>query len=134
MTTTTYMWRSTCTLSPHNILFLRATTLGGAVAQIVVAHTDGVLASHLAFPGSISCGRGCRLTLTPLTAFITNVIVLNDFTLDFDTPGGTVHRILCEHQTAEVCHSIQLHVIRMWAVCTPYLARTVINGTYTLTG
>ncbi|KAF8302260.1 hypothetical protein TcYC6_0049250 [Trypanosoma cruzi] len=114
-------------------IILTGHSLGGVVAQIVAARKQlpGVAFSS---PGINLMRKKLGIKPGAIDGFTTNVIVSNDFTVDIATPGGTVHHIQCEHQTAEVCHSIELHAIRMWTVCPSYRARTRINGTYTLTG
>ncbi|KEG12777.1 hypothetical protein DQ04_01431060 [Trypanosoma grayi] len=114
-------------------IVLTGHSLGGVVAHIVAAraHLPGVAFSS---PGINLMRKKLGIDPDAIDGFTTNVIVSNDFTVDLDTPGGTVHHIQCEHKTAEVCHSIELHAIRMWTVCPSYRARTRLNGTYILTG
>ncbi|ORC87702.1 uncharacterized protein TM35_000201110 [Trypanosoma theileri] len=113
-------------------IVLTGHSLGGVVAQIVAAHTHlpGVAFSS---PGVNLMRKKLNLDPDAIDGFTTNVMVSNDFAVAIDTPGGTVYHIQCEHKTSEVCHSMELHTIRIWTVCPSYREKTLLNGTYKLT-
>ena len=110
-------------------IVLTGHSLGGTVAQLVGSKLR--LASvAFASPGITLMHKKFGISVDAIDAYSSNIIASNDVIARIDKLGGAVHHVLCEHQRGDVCHSIELHTIRMWTMCPTYRRVVHVNGTY----
>lgn len=113
-------------------LVLTGHSLGGVVSQIVAARKR-VPALAFSSPGIGLMYKKFGVSPDSIDAYTSNVVASNDIIPLIDRLSGTVHHIQCEHTRAQICHSIELHTIRMWSMCSSYRSLVLVNGSYTIT-
>jgi pimeloyl-ACP methyl ester carboxylesterase len=106
-------------------------SLGGVVAQIVGARMR-VPAVAFSSPGIALMDRKFGIDSDAIDAYITNVVVSNDFIPSIGKLGGSVNHIQCEHRRVGVCHSMELQTIRLWSMCPAYRSIITVNGSYAI--
>jgi lipase ATG15 len=107
-------------------------SLGGVVARIVGAR---LRKSAVGFsgPGITLVKKKFGMDADAIDAYTTNIIASNDMIAQIDRHGGALHHVQCEHLGAAICHSVELHTIRMWSTCPQFRQHIRVNGSYTLT-
>jgi lipase ATG15 len=106
-------------------------SLGGVIAQIVGARMR-IPAVAFSSPGIVLMDRKFGIDPDAIDAYITNVVVSNDFIPSIGKLGGSVNHIQCEHRRVGVCHSMELQTIRLWSMCPAYRSVIAVNGSYTI--
>ena len=67
-----------------------------------------------------------------LDAFATNVITSNDIIPQIDRQAGTIYNLQCEYYRGDLCHSIELHLMRIVSMCADVRATMQVNATISI--
>ncbi|CUG85468.1 transmembrane protein, putative [Bodo saltans] len=119
-------------IPPGERLVLTGHSLGGVISQIVAARKR-IPALAFSSPGIGLMYKKYGVEAHSIDAYTSNVVASSDVIPMIDRLSGTVHHMQCEHTRAQICHSIELHTIRMWSMCPSYRALTSVNGSYVIT-
>ena len=106
-------------------------SLGGTLAQIVGAK-HRLAAVAFSSPGIVLLERKYGIGREDLDAYVTNIVVSNDFFPNIGKLGGTVHHVACEETRADVCHAIELQTIRQFTNCLRFRQSLRVVGNYSI--
>lgn len=114
-----------------NLIAVTGHSLGGSIAQIVGAKL-AVPGVGFSSPGIVMSHKKFAVSRKAIDAYGTNVITSNDVIPKIDRQGGTLYNLQCEYSRGDLCHSIELHLTRIVAMCPNIRENLLMNGTVTI--
>ena len=114
-----------------NVIAVTGHSLGGSLAMIVGARLK-IPGVGFSSPGVVLSRKKFGVERRALDAFATNVITSNDIIPQIDRQAGTIYNLQCEYYRGDLCHSIELHLMRIVSMCADVRATMQVNATISI--